>query len=94
MCATCAVYEVDGAACCERCGRAEQDRSHALGSALVAFVGVGYLATLALGILVFHAKPFVGGIAAIVAIALGRGLQVFLRPAIVVRRPPPQPRAT
>ena len=47
---------------------------------------VGYLATLALGVLAFRAKPFVGGIAAIVAIALGRALQMVLRPPDVKRR--------
>lgn len=86
LCDACAAYDVDGAACCEACGRDAEERSHAIGSSLVALVGVGYLATLALGVLVFHAKPFVGGLAAIVAIALGRALQVFLKPATVVRR--------
>jgi len=59
---------------------------------MLAFVGVGYLATLAIGILVFRARPFVGGLAAVVAIALGRVLQLFVRPRIVIRRPDARPR--
>jgi predicted nucleic acid-binding Zn ribbon protein len=86
VCATCAAYDVDGRVCCEACGRAEEDRSRSLGSTLLAFVGVGYLATLAVGVAIFHARPFVGGIAAIAAIALGRVLQIVIRPPVVIRR--------
>jgi hypothetical protein len=85
-CEHCLPYEVDGSEACETCGVAEDDRSRALGSALLAFVGAGYLATLALGYIFFRARPFVGGLAAVVAIALGRMLQVYLRPPIVTRR--------
>lgn len=86
MCSPCAAYDVDGRACCEACGRDEEDRSRSIGSALLAFVGVGYLATLAICVVVFHARPFVGGVAAIAAIALGRVLQIVLKPPIVSRR--------
>lgn len=86
MCSRCAAYDVDGRACCETCGRAEEERGRSLGSALLAVVGFGYLATLAVSYLVFHAQPFVGGIAAIAAIALGRAAQVYLRPPAVTRR--------
>jgi hypothetical protein len=86
VCDTCATYDVDGRLHCETCGRDAEDKSKALGSALLALVGVGYLAALAVGVLVFRAKPFVGGIAAIVAIALGRALQIYMRPPVVTRR--------
>jgi hypothetical protein len=86
MCSRCAAYDVDGRVCCETCGLAEEDRGRAVGTALLASVGVGYLATLALGLLVFHARAFIGGIAAIAAIGIGRILQTVLRPPAVTRR--------
>jgi hypothetical protein len=90
LCDACATYELGGgaapAACCERCGRTQEDDSNSLSSGLLAVVGVGYLATLAIGIVIFKARPFVGGLAAIVAIALGRALQLLVKPAIVTRR--------
>jgi hypothetical protein len=86
LCAKCAAYDVDGGTCCDACGRAEDDRGRALGSALLFFVGFGYLASLAVSYLVFKAQPFVGGIAAIAAIAVGRALQLWLRPPAVTRR--------
>jgi hypothetical protein len=51
------------------------------------FVGVAYLATLAVAYLVFRARPFVGGLAAVVAITLGRALQIVLHIPNVTRRP-------
>ncbi|MBX3205767.1 MAG: hypothetical protein KF764_11910 [Labilithrix sp.] len=86
-CDRCLAFDIDGRAACAACGPHEEDRSAALGSALLTFVGVGYLAALAIGYLVFRARPFVGGLAAVVAIALGRALQLYLRPPIVTRRP-------
>jgi hypothetical protein len=87
-CDHCASFDVDGKPACEACGAAADERSRALGSALLTFVGVGYLATLAIGYLLFRARPFVGGLAAVVAIALGRALQMYLRPQVVSRRAP------
>jgi hypothetical protein len=86
LCDDCAVYEVDAASCCDRCGRDREDESRALSSGLLALVGVGYLATIAVGIVIFKARPFVGGIAAIVAIALGRAMQLLVKAPTVVRR--------
>jgi hypothetical protein len=86
LCAACAAYDIDGAAACERCGQLREEDSHALSSGLLAFVGVGYLATLAIGIVVFKARPFVGGLAAIVAIAFGRALQLVVKAPVVTRR--------
>lgn len=86
-CEPCLAYDVDGNVACESCAALEDDRGRALGSALLAFVAVGYLATLAIGIVVFRARPFVGGLAAVVAIALGRALQMFVRMPTVTRRP-------
>jgi hypothetical protein len=79
-------YDVDGRPACAACGASANERSSTLGSAVLAFVGVGYLATLALGYVVFKARPFVGGIAAVVAIALGRVLQSLVRLPRVARR--------
>jgi len=86
-CDPCLPYDVDGAVACEACAALVDDRGRALGSAMLAFVAVGYLATLAIGYLVFRARPFVGGLAAVVAIALGRLLQVYVRAPTVTRRP-------
>ena len=79
-------YEVDGRPACAPCGANATERSRTLGSTVLALVGVGYLATLALGYVVFRARPFVGGLAAVVAIALGRVLQGLVRFPRVARR--------
>jgi len=86
MCEACARYEIDGHAACEACGCAEEAKSRDVGSGLLALVGVGYLAALSLGVLIFQARPLVGGIASIVAIALGRIVQFFVKPSSVKRR--------
>ena len=86
LCDACATYELDGASCCERCGRAKEDEGNALSSGLLALIGVGYLATLAVGVVLFKPRPFVGGLAAIVAIALGRLMQVLVKTPAVTRR--------
>lgn len=85
ICDACAAFEIDGRAACEACGRLEDEKSRAVGSALLAFIGVGYLATLAICVMLFKPRPFVGGLAAVVAIAVGRALQVVLRPRAVSR---------
>ncbi|MDB4939438.1 MAG: hypothetical protein JWP87_6410 [Labilithrix sp.] len=94
LCDDCATYELESrgtassaaASCCEGCGRAQEEDASSLSSGLLALVGVGYLATLAVGIVVFKARPFVGGLAAIVAIALGRALSLFVKPITATRR--------
>lgn len=86
-CAECLSVSIDGAPACASCGVEAEERGRSLGSAILALVGAGYLVTLAIGYLVFHARPFVGGVAAIVAIALGRSLTVHLHPPIVRSRP-------
>lgn len=86
LCDACATFDIDGAFGCETCGRRREDEARELGSGLLALVGVGYLATLALGIVVFKARPFVGGLAAVVAIALGRALQLLVKTPAVMRR--------
>lgn len=97
ICRACSAYEIEAGSSrtllCDACGRDEEERSDAIGSAVIGFVGVGYLATLVVCIMVFKAKAFVGGIAAVAAIALGRILQLVMRPAVVVRRAP-KPNAT
>lgn len=85
-CEKCATFTMNGETCCDACGSAEEDRARFLGSAMLALVGVGYLATLAIGILVWKPRPYVGGIAAVVAIALGRVMQLFVRPSTARRR--------
>ena len=86
VCDACATFAVDGKPTCEKCGHDEEARGRSLGSAILAFTGFGYLAVLALGVLVFKAKPFIGGVAAIGAIAFGRLLQIVVKPPVVVRR--------
>ena len=83
------MFEVDGAACCERCGQLREQDSEALSSGLLAFVGVGYLAMLALGVILFTGRAWVGGLAAIFAIAFGRVLQIVVKPPVVTRRATP-----
>ena len=85
-CRACLAWEIDGSLACEACAARVAAGSSDLGIALVGLVSVGYLATLALGYVVFHTRPFVGGLAAIIAIALGRGLQLWLRLPTVNRR--------
>lgn len=55
---------------------------------MLAFIGVGYLGALAVGVQLFKARPFVGGVAAIVAIVLGRVLQVLIKPEDTTQRAP------
>ena len=86
LCEPCATFEVNAALCCEACGHRHEDDARELASGLLALVGVGYLATLAAGIVVFKGRPFVGGLAAVVAIGLGRALQVLVRSPAVSRR--------
>lgn len=88
ICDACAVFEIDGQAACGACGRVADERSRAVGSALLAFIGASYLATLAVCVLLFKPRPFVGGLAAVVAIAVGRALQVWLQPRAVTRVAP------
>lgn len=64
---------------CVACADLADERARSLGSLVFALVGVGYLAALAIGYVVFRGRPFVGGIAAVVALALGRALQITLR---------------
>jgi hypothetical protein len=86
MCDACATFTIDDASSCEACGRDAEDRARSLGSGLLALVGVGYLVTLAVGVVAFKPRPFIGGVAAVVAIVLGRFLQRFVRSPRVSRR--------
>lgn len=86
ICDACATFTVNGKPACETCGRDEEERGHSLGSAILAFTGVGYLSVLVIGVLLGKARPYLGGIAAIGAIAFGRFLQVVVKPPVVERR--------
>jgi len=77
---------MEGGFGCERCGRLREAEAAELSSGLLAFVAVGYLATAAVGVLVFKAQPFVGGLAALVAIGLGRALELLVHSPSVTRR--------
>ncbi len=57
-----------------------------MAGALIAIIALGYLAMLAVAVLVFSPRPFVGGVAAVLALALGRALQIALTPPNVSRR--------
>lgn len=89
ICPDCTTFELEGRVFCAVCGEKEEGRHHELGSLLLGVVAVGYLAALAVGAVVFRGGPVAGGIAAIVAIALGRVLQLLLRtrPAAAVTEP-------
>jgi hypothetical protein len=89
LCEACATFERDGSLCCERCGRIAEADHDDLSSGLLALVAVGYLATLVIGTAVLRARPLVGGLAAVVAIALGRTLQLVVKGPVVSRRFPP-----
>lgn len=83
-------WAVDGTPACDACARQAEERGRDLGAGLLACVGAGYLAALAVGFLVFHARPLIGGLAAIVAIALGRGLTGVLKRPVLTRRSAPR----
>ena len=59
-----------------------------MSSALLALTGVGYLAVLSVSFLVWKARPFIGGLAAICAVAFGRLVQMVVKPPVVERRIP------
>ena len=86
LCDECVSFELDGSPCCERCGRAKEQERNDLSSGLLALVAVGYLSTLALGAVLLNARPFTGGLAAVVAIALGRAMQLLVHSPAVSRR--------
>ena len=88
LCDACASFEHDGSPCCERCGRMKEEQRNDLSSGLLALVAVGYLATLALGSVLLNARPIIGGLAAVVAIALGRAMQLLVHSRAVSRRIP------
>lgn len=80
-------WELDGRAACDACAHDAEAKSRDLGVGILACVGAGYLGALAVGFLIFHARPLIGGIAAIVAIALGRALTVLVKRPALQRRP-------
>ncbi|MBS2018533.1 MAG: hypothetical protein JST00_37050 [Deltaproteobacteria bacterium] len=83
-----ASWTVDGQPACDACAREAEARSRDLGAGLIASVGAAYLATLAIGFLVFHARPLIGGLAAVVAIVLGRLLAGVLKRPVLRRSVP------
>ena len=87
MCDACATFEIDGHAACDGCGKRELETSRGIATALFACVGVGYLATIAIAISISPPRPYHGGLAAVVAILLGRTLQFWLKPRTVTPRP-------
>ena len=91
LCDACASFESAGSPCCERCGRMKEEERNDLSSGLLALVAVGYLATLALTAVLLKARPITGGLAAVVAIALGRALQLVVHSPSVSRRMPAGP---
>jgi hypothetical protein len=90
LCDACATFDLESkgsrSPCCERCGRSQENDSDALSSGLLALIAVGYLAALAIGVSVFKAQPFVGGLAAVVAIGLGRAMQMLVKTPTAMRR--------
>lgn len=94
LCPACEAYDVDGAPACEPCGRAEDARSRALGTAAIALTAIAYLGTVALSVAFFKPRPIVGGVAALVTILTGRGLASLITlPAVTPKPSRPAPRA-
>ncbi len=87
LCAACASFQIDGARACESCGAKERRATDRLGSALLAVVAATYLATLALCVLVFKARPLIGGIAVLAAILCGRMLSQRMHKSRIERVP-------
>ena len=79
-------WEATSPPACEKCGRDAEERAQSLAAAILAFTSVGYLAVLVVGVWIWKARPWVGGAAAIGAIALGRLLQVVVKPPVVEKR--------
>ena len=88
VCDACAVYEIDGDDGCDSCGRVEDAKSRTVGTTLLALVGLSYLVAVAVGVVLFKPRPFVGGMAAVFSIAMRYTLQTWLRPRAVIRRQP------
>ena len=86
MCERCATWEVEGHVACDACGKKEVATSRGIATALFACVAVGYLATIVIMVSIFPPRAWHGGIAAVVAILLGRVLQFWLRPRLVTAR--------
>jgi hypothetical protein len=86
ICDACAVYEIDGRAACAECGLKAEATSRAIGSALLAVVGVSFLFAVAVGVALFKQRPFVGGVAAVFSILTRYALQAWLRPRAVTAR--------
>lgn len=72
----CAVHADNPSPTCAEC-RAREARDADLGGALVLFVGVGYLLTVALGYALVRGRPIVGAVGVIVALALARAAEVL-----------------
>jgi hypothetical protein len=88
ICEACPAYLADGRTLCAICGAREEARSRSLGFALFVLTGVGYLTTIAVCVVLMKPRAFIGGLAAVVAIGVGRALQLALRLPVVVPRPP------
>ena len=71
----CAVHADKPSPACAEC-RARETRDADLAGALVMFVGVGYLLAVAVGYALFKARPFIGAVAVIVALALARASEI------------------
>jgi hypothetical protein len=79
FCDRCLTFDVDDEPACESCGLGEVKRNRDLGSAVLAFVGATFLALVWVGYLLLRTNPLVGGLSAILAIAVGRLLYHVLR---------------
>lgn len=88
FCARCITYAIDGRDACDACGQQHGERSRVLGGTLIVLVAAGYLATFAGGYLIFHARPFVGALAAVTAVVLSRTLQMNVHLPAVIRATP------
>ncbi|MBX3228175.1 MAG: hypothetical protein KIT84_26880 [Labilithrix sp.] len=81
-----ATHSIGDSPACEGCAEAAEARAKAVAPALPLLVSIAYLAVLAIGYVMLRGRPIVGGIAAVAALFVGRGLQLFfLRPVAPLR---------
>ena len=79
-----ATKSVDGKPACADCAATATERHLAVRESILVIVAVGYLGALAVGFVILKGRPIVGGLAAVIALMLGRTLQVYLRAPVVV----------
>lgn len=73
-----ATHSVGGAAACDGCVEAAKERTRLFGASLPLLASIAYLLALAIGYFALKGRPIVGGLAAVAALFVGRGLQILV----------------